>query len=84
MSIINTIKNKLNTELEPTKLEIIDNTDEHASHYTVEMGNVSHIMIVIRSPKFKDLNKLKQHQLIYKILSDEIPQIHAVQIDSGA
>jgi len=83
MKIIETIKQKLINELSPSLLEIQDDSDEHANHYPVELGNVSHIKITIRSASFKGVSKLKQHQQIYKILAEEIPQIHAVQIDSG-
>jgi len=47
-------------------------------------GDGSFFQISIESPDFKGLSTVKQHQLIHKILKDEIKQIHGIQIESKA
>jgi stress-induced morphogen len=50
----------------------------------INSGDGSFFNILIESPDFIGLNTLKQHQLIYKILADEVKLIHGIQIQSKA
>ena len=47
-------------------------------------GDGSFFQIVIESPDFIGLNTVKQQQLVYKILKDELKQIHGIQVRSIA
>ena len=61
MSACNSIEEKLKNELNPSHLEIIDESYLH----NVEPGRESHVRIVAVSEKFIDLSLVKRHQLIY-------------------
>lgn len=64
--------------LQPTHLEIIDDSADHIGHHPVRGG---HYTVIIHSPLFADLSMVKQHQMIYAALGDLLPSaIHALQI----
>ena len=74
MSAITSIENKLNNSLEPSHLEVIDESYLH----NVEPGKESHVRIVAVSDNTA-LNLVKRHQLIYSQIQEEIDgPIHAI------
>ena len=77
MSICKIIENKLNQELSPKHLEVINESYLH----NVEPGSESHIRIVAVSKSFKDLNLVKRHQMIYQHIKNELSgPIHAISL----
>ena len=65
--------------LEPSQLDIIDDSHLHIGH----AGNTGggHYRLVIAAPSLVGLSRLAQHQRIYGCLQDLIPtHIHALQI----
>ncbi|MBC2768704.1 BolA family protein [Pusillimonas minor] len=66
--------------LEPTQLDIIDESHLHAGHAGSESG-ASHLRVIITSPQFEGLRALQRHRLVYDQVSDLIPfPIHALAI----
>ena len=58
-------------------LEVIDESYLH----NVEPGRESHVRVVAVSEKFKDLNLVKRHQLIYSNIQEELAgPIHAITL----
>lgn len=68
--------------LKPTSLTLVDNSHQHAGHAGNDMDGESHFELQIIAEAFEGLNLVKRHQLIYMILGDIMPQIHALQIQS--
>ena len=68
--------------LKPTSLTLIDNSHQHAGHAGNDMDGESHFELNIVAEAFEGLNLVKRHQLIYMILGEIMPQIHALQIQS--
>jgi stress-induced morphogen len=68
--------------LKPTTLILTDNSHEHAGHAGNDMDGESHFDLQIVAEAFEGLNLVKRHQLIYMILGEMMPQIHALQIQS--
>jgi BolA-like protein 1 len=74
---------KLQALLKPTLLELKDNSHEHAGHAGNKgNGQESHFQLSIVAEAFDGLNLVKRHKLIYMILGDLMPQIHALQIQA--
>lgn len=66
--------------LDPTVLELIDDSAQHIGHAGAQ-GGASHYTVVIASPQFEDKPLLACHRMIYKVLDDMIPtEIHALRI----
>ena len=77
MSAITSIEDKLKETLQPSHLEVIDESYMH----NVEPGRESHVRIVAVSDKFESLNLVKRHQLIYAQIQEEIDgPIHAISL----
>ncbi|QQP54263.1 BolA-like protein 2 [Caligus rogercresseyi] len=61
------VRNKLTSELEPTHLDIVDESDGCGAKYNV----------VIVSNKFEGKALLQRHRLVNSILEEELKIIHA-------
>lgn len=68
--------------LKPSSLTLIDNSHQHAGHAGNDMDGESHFELQIVAEAFDGLNLVKRHQLIYMILGNIMPQIHALQIQA--
>jgi len=68
--------------LKPTSLTLIDNSHQHAGHAGNDMDGESHFDLQIVAQAFEGLNLVKRHRLIYMMLGDLMPQIHALQISA--
>jgi len=68
--------------LKPTHVKLIDNSHQHAGHAGNDIDGESHFELQIVAEAFDGLNLVERHKLIYMILGDLMPQIHALQIRS--
>lgn len=75
------IRQKL-TALSPSVIEIIDDSLSHAGHAGMKgkKPSESHFKVIVVSDKFDGVKPLKRHQLIYEALSEEMKEIHALNI----
>jgi BolA protein len=81
MSIAATVEEKLRTALEPTHLEVVNESHMHA----VPKGAETHFKVVVVSSRFEGLSAVKRHQLVYGALGEELRMkkgIHALAITS--
>eukprot|EP00188_Purpureofilum_apyrenoidigerum_P002678 Plantae.Rhodophyta-Purpureofilum_apyrenoidigerum.ctg27451.p1 GENE.Plantae.Rhodophyta-Purpureofilum_apyrenoidigerum.ctg27451~~Plantae.Rhodophyta-Purpureofilum_apyrenoidigerum.ctg27451.p1 ORF type:complete len:290 (-),score=51.68 Plantae.Rhodophyta-Purpureofilum_apyrenoidigerum.ctg27451:273-1142(-) len=70
-------------KLQPTSLEVIDFSEEHAGHASKPDGGETHIRVHIKSHIFEGMSLVKRHQLIYTLLNEEMQgSVHALQIDA--
>ena len=68
--------------LNPTELDIIDESHLHAGHEGSKDGS-SHFRLTIASEQFNGLNTLARHRLVYEQVQDLIPfPIHALAINA--
>ena len=77
MSMELTLRDKLQSQLQPSHLEVIN---ESASH-NVPPGSESHFKVVVVSEAFTGKSLIAQHRLINEILADELKnKIHALAL----
>lgn len=73
MSIQDTIRKKIEQELSPLHLDIVDESHKH------QKGLESHFKILIVSEKFRGQNRLDRQRLVNNILKEELSEIiHAL------
>lgn len=79
MSVQSTIESKLTKALDPEFLEVVNQSHEHAGH---QHGSTdSHFMVVIVSSQFDGISRVARHQLVYRILSEELQSpVHALVV----
>ncbi len=70
------IEEKLKTEISSRFVEVINESPNH----NVPDGAESHFKVTVVSDEFENLRPVQRHQLIYKVLSDEMKLIHAIAI----
>jgi len=77
------ILDTLITSLNPTSIELVDDSHKHSGHAGSkgwEDDGESHFSLLVVSDKFDGLNLVKRHKLIYGLLGDVMPRIHALVI----
>ena len=77
----NQIKEKINKEINPENIILIDNSSLHIKHKFFD-SNKFHLKIIIKSEKLRSMNKIMAHKEIFSILKDEMNnKIHALEIE---
>lgn len=75
------IRDKLEEALQPTQLEVIDESQAHAGHSGHRSGG-SHYAVRIASKRFEGKKLLETHRMIYDALGAVVGnEIHALRIE---
>jgi BolA protein len=75
------IETALRAALQPSALEVHDDSHLHAGHAGAREGR--HFSVRIVSPAFKNLTRVARHRLVYDALHSLMPRgIHALAIDA--
>ena len=76
---------KLEDVFSPSKLEIVDESNQHVGHAGAREGGESHFAVTIISSKFAGLSRVARHKLVYAALENELKtQVHALKISAIA
>lgn len=85
MSMDQTIREKLMVALEPTRLDIINESELHAGHRSSPGTGHSHYRVLIVSARFAGKSRIERHRMVNEVLSEELPdQIHAFALTAYA
>jgi BolA protein len=78
------LRARLEESLAPTRLEVLDESWQHAGHAGADgTGFGTHFRVRIASPKFAGLARLAQHRLVYDALRDfTAGGLHALAIET--
>ena len=81
ITFLKKIELKINNELNPEQLSIIDNSYLHVKHKSFD-SNKFHLKLTIKSDKLKKMNTIEAHKKIFSILKNEMEnKIHALEIE---
>lgn len=70
--------------LEPTRLEVVDDSHHHAGHAGAADGR-GHFSVLVVSKRFAGLRQLQRHRLVYEAVGDlMVTDIHALSIHALA
>ena len=70
--------------LEPTHLEVIDESHLHAGHKGVEQGSETHFYLCVQSPFFAGKTTLAQHRMVMDLFKEEFTHgLHALRLKTG-
>ncbi len=71
--------------LEPTRLDIINDSEKHAGHRSSPGTGESHFTIVVVSPKFAGQSRLARHRMVNDAVADDLKAgVHALAIRAFA
>ncbi|ORU92415.1 MAG: cell division protein BolA [Cycloclasticus sp. symbiont of Poecilosclerida sp. N] len=74
------IKNTLTNALQPTFIQVLDDSQAHAGHEGAKSGG-GHFYLTIVSSEFNGQSRIQRHQRIYAALGNMMKQeIHALSI----
>ena len=77
------ITKQLTERLLPTKLQVLDESADHAGHVGANAsGFGTHVRVRIASPAFAGKTRVAKHRLVYDAMQNFIDQgLHALAID---
>ncbi len=82
MSRATLIENRLREAFTPQKIEVRDDSHQHAGHKGAKSGG-GHFAVSIVSPRFQGKTPVQRHQMIYQALGDLMKkEIHALSIEA--
>jgi BolA protein len=72
---------RLNSALSPTRIELVDESEQHRGHGGYNPEGESHFELRIESPVFVGKNRIDRQRLIYAALGDLMRErVHALAI----
>lgn len=78
--IIDEMRERLAT-LAPSRLEVLDESEQHRGHGGWREGGETHFRIRIASPLLADLSHVARHRAIHRALGDVMSRIHALAVE---
>ena len=85
MSVESSIREKLLRAFQPTRLEVLNESDLHAGHRGSPGTGESHFRVLLVSPVFTGKSRLERHRLVNEALAAELKgKVHALAIKAYA
>jgi BolA family transcriptional regulator, general stress-responsive regulator len=79
------LREKLMVALEPTRLDIVNESELHAGHRSSPNTGESHFRILIVSPRFAGVSRVGRHRMVNAAIADELSgRIHALALSTYA
>jgi BolA protein len=76
---------RLNSALSPSRIELIDESEQHRGHGGYNPAGESHFSLRIESPAFEGKNRVQRQRMIYAALGDLMEsRVHALSIRATA
>lgn len=71
--------------LEPSRLELIDDSAKHRGHGGYNPAGESHFTLIIESPRFAGKSRVERQRMIHKALGELVGErVHALSIKAKA
>jgi BolA family transcriptional regulator, general stress-responsive regulator len=84
-SVASEIAARLASALDPTHLEVVNDSHQHAGHMGDDGTGESHFTVIVESPAFEGLNRVQRQRLVNQALADLLSsRIHALAIRARA
>lgn len=81
MRVADSIRAKLTDAFAPVRLDIIDESHQHAGHAGARPGGESHFAVEIVSDAFAGQSRVARQRLVYGALADELAgPVHALRL----
>ena len=85
MSAEQRLHEKLTVGLNPTRLDIVNESELHAGHRSSPGTGESHFRILVVSEAFTGMSRVDRHRMVNELLADELSgRIHALALKTYA
>ncbi len=79
--IAESMRNKLDTALSPTRLEIVDDSESHRGHGGFREGGESHFNMEIVAEAFAGVSRVARQRMVFDVLAEELAgPVHALSL----
>jgi BolA protein len=76
---------RLNSALSPTRMELIDDSEQHRGHGGYNPAGESHFTLRVESAAFAGKSRVERQRLVYAALGDLMDsRVHALSIRASA
>jgi BolA protein len=76
---------RLNSALSPSRIELVDDSEQHRGHGGYNPEGESHFSLHIESPAFAGRSRVERQRMIYAALGDLMDvRVHALSIRATA
>jgi BolA protein len=76
---------RLQTALAPTRIELVDDSEQHRGHGGYNPSGESHFRLAIESPAFEGKSRVERQRLVYAALGELMrDRVHALSIKARA
>jgi BolA protein len=76
---------RLTAALDPTSLDVVDESDRHVGHAGARAGGGTHYRVRVVSTKFKRRSRVERHRMVYELLTAEFADgLHALALVAKA
>jgi BolA protein len=85
MQVRTAIADKLTAAFTPQRLDVVDESHQHAGHAGHRPGGQTHFRVTIVSEAFRGKSRIERHRMINQTLADELAAgVHALAIHASA
>lgn len=85
MSMESTIRQKLMIALNPTRLDVVNESELHAGHRSSPGTGESHFRVLIVAEAFAGKSRVERHRMVNETLSAEVgKKVHALALAAYA
>jgi BolA protein len=76
---------RLNSALSPTRVELVDDSEQHRGHGGYNPAGESHFILTIESAEFTGKSRVERQRMVYSALGDLMRErVHALSIRASA
>ncbi|HEX8841026.1 MAG TPA: BolA family protein [Sphingomicrobium sp.] len=76
---------RLNSALSPTRIELVDDSEQHVGHGGYNPAGESHFSLTIESTHFAGKSRVERQRMVYAALGDLMEsRVHALSIRATA
>ena len=76
---------RLHSALSPTRIDLVDDSEQHFGHGGYNPAGESHFTLAIESPAFTGKNRVERQRMVYAALGDLMEsRVHALSIRAKA
>ena len=79
------IEKRLRAALDPTRLDLVDDSEKHRGHGGYNPAGESHFSLAVESPAFAGKSRVERQRMVYTALGDLMEsRVHALSIRATA
>lgn len=85
MSVIVRIRDTLAQALSPERLDVVDESANHAGHTGAIPGKTTHVRVLVVAESFRGQSRVERHRIVNRLLAAEMEAgLHALAIEAKA